>query len=290
MVLLDSCPCKSCRCVGDACPEPAQPAPATEPLTDGGGQARLHRLLLLLQLREELLGMAADLDRSLGLNVACEAAEGAGRRRELGWPLAAAGCAGARAVPALHQAATCPARIDPPRTLNLAPLPAMETQCLHKALVLLLGPPLALLGDGVGLAGLHGRGAGKGAADGRGKWRGEAQQAPPGRPACALAQRAVELGGWEGRGESRVAAGRGGRVVLAHARAQAPLGRSWIQEDCWRRRPARANRGQMRLQGAWRRRRGRERLPFAWAGGSRHRRPPGLKGRAARPPLLLTPC
>lgn len=108
-------PERSCRRAGGACPEPAQPAPATEPLTDGGGQARLHRLLLLLQLGEELLGMAADLHRSLGLNVACGQLRGRGGAMSSGghrqqWGGAAPGASKRGASP-LRRAVTCPARL-----------------------------------------------------------------------------------------------------------------------------------------------------------------------------------
>lgn len=158
-------------------------------LTDGRLQARLQLLLLLLQLAEKLLGMAADLHRGLRLDVACAQgrvggtwsarcaartaaaatagcgcgspqAGGLGGRRSLQQPSAALHHPPFLFHPCLIEAASASTVqiIQPPghaRTLNLAPLAAVEAQRLHKAVMLLVRPPLSLLGDGVRLARLR---------------------------------------------------------------------------------------------------------------------------------------
>lgn len=148
--------------------------------------------------------------------------------------------------------ACCACWPSPPRTLYLAPLPAVEPQRLHKALVLLIGPPLPLLGDGVGLAGLHERGgraavrrlisaaAGQIGTLNGGSWL------VAGAVGCVMEGCESWEGGW-------ARAGRGGREALGatsawrRGRRRTAAARG-ILRDCWRRRPPTANRRQLRLQ------------------------------------------
>ena len=189
--------------------------------------------------------------------------------------------------------ARCACWPSPPRTLYLAPLPAVEPQRLHKALVLLIGPPLPLLGDGVGLAGLHERGgraavrrlisaaAGQIGTLNGGSWL------VAGAVGCVMEGCESWEGGWARAG--RRAGGTRSHECVA-PRAPADCGRSWDIEGLLAAAPADRQSASIALASDQAGREGRVGLPFAWGGPSRQRRPRCPQGPAPRLPLPLKPC
>lgn len=186
-------------------------------LTQGGLQPRLQLHLLLLELAEELLGVRPDLHGSLGLDMACKSVmlrRGEGTRC---WgrhgPSMRRGSQSLGASPGVRPAAATA------RTLYLAPLPPVEAQRLHEAVVLLIRPALALLGDCVGLAHLQGGAEGARAWSGRSRGRGMAACPGSGRQPGA-AQRPRDEVGRQGAG--RRGAWRGQRVALVGGHTRGP--------------------------------------------------------------------